>query len=297
MALVGALMPAAAVLHAGGLSTQLGEVVIENLQVGQTYVLSKFANLKMIVTNTSDFPVNLRMEVLKPDSSELRLGALMIPKASWVRLSQDHFKIAPNEQAQSEITISIPDNNDFRGKRFQVIIWSHTLPDEGSGMFLAYGLKSRLIFTIDSVRTPQIGVVDSVDAPGDFVLKPGMIQLDTVPLGILYDVEKREGQVLEITNSCDHEQAFRLQSLPVSKTLTTLEEGFEDTPDASFLKFSEDRFVLQPGQKKTIKVYLNIPVEHNYRGKHYMFIVRAIAENEHIVASVYSRLLASIPKE
>jgi len=59
-------------VEAGGLSTQLGEVVIENLQIGQTYNLKQLANLRLIVTNTSDYSVDLRMDILLPDSSELR---------------------------------------------------------------------------------------------------------------------------------------------------------------------------------------------------------------------------------
>jgi hypothetical protein len=114
-------------MSAGGLSTQLGEVVVENLQVGRIYNLSQLANLKLIVTNTSDYSVNLKMDVLYPDSSELRLGARAIPDTSWISLSQCSFRIAKNERASSEILISVPDKDDLRGQKYQVTIWSHTL--------------------------------------------------------------------------------------------------------------------------------------------------------------------------
>ena len=59
----------------GGLRTQLGEVVIENLQVGQRYNLKDLANLKLIVGNTSDYALQLQMDVLVPSPGELKQEA------------------------------------------------------------------------------------------------------------------------------------------------------------------------------------------------------------------------------
>ena len=82
-----ALMPQSTI--AAGLSTQLGEVVVTNLQIGQTYNLRDLANLQMTVRNTGEDNVNLKMDVLKPETRELRQGAAAIPDISWVTLSQD----------------------------------------------------------------------------------------------------------------------------------------------------------------------------------------------------------------
>jgi hypothetical protein len=161
-------------------------------------------------------------------------------------------------------------------------------------MSLAYGLKTRLIFTTDTAKSTEHNAVQSSTARGDFTLKPEEIRLDNVHGGSLYDVEEQKGVVLEITNPSDHEQSYRLQSLPVSASLATLVAGFSETPDASYLKFSDDRVVVGPHQTKTVRIYLDVPAKKEYRGKHYMFVVRAVAEGEGVVASVYSRLLTSI---
>ena len=91
--------------EAGGLRTQLGEVVIENLQIGQTYNLKQLANVRLIVTNTSDYSVDLRMDVQLPDSSELRKGAEPVPDTSWVRklrlTSQSPFRMMINTWGRS----------------------------------------------------------------------------------------------------------------------------------------------------------------------------------------------------
>ena len=103
-------------LQAGGLSTGLGEVVVENLQVGQTYSLKELANLRLFVTNNSDDSVALKMDILSPDSSELKKGSRPIPDISWLKLSRDTFVLGPNEIALSDITLSIPDENRYLGE-------------------------------------------------------------------------------------------------------------------------------------------------------------------------------------
>jgi hypothetical protein len=279
--------------RAGGLSTQLGEVVIENLQIGQTYNLRQLANLSLTVTNTSDYGVDLRMDILLPDGSELKHGAVPIPDTSWIKLSQNLFKLNPYEKASSDIIISIPDDEQYLGEKYQVTIWSHTLGG-GGAMFLAYGLKSRIIFTTDTVKARKSEVVTSSDASVDFSLEPGEIFLGNVELGKIYDVEKNTGLVLKIVNHGKREQTFRLQSLTVGNSVTILTKEYEDAPDASYLKFSQDKFVLSPQATKTIKMYLEFPPDKQYSSKKYMFVIHAFAGGEKVTTGVYSRLYASI---
>lgn len=280
-------------VEAGGLSTQLGEVVIENLQIGQTYNLKQLANLSLIVTNTCDYDVDLRMDVLLPDSAELRGGAESVPDTSWVSLSRNLFELAPDEKAVSEITLSIPDDARYLGKKYQVTIWSHTLGGSGAGMFLAYGLKSRVIFTTDTVKASQDEVITSSDASVNFSLKPEEIFLTDVELGELYDVGEKSGLVLSVTNPGERKRTFELRSLRVGSSVATLTTGYDEAPDASYLKFSESRFALGPGSTKMVKIYLEFPQERKYSGKHYMFVIQAVAVDEEVTTGVYSRLYAS----
>ena len=282
------------VVKAGGLSTQLGEVVIENLQIGQTYNLKELANLRIIVTNTGDYSVDLRMDILLPDSSELRKGAEPIPDTSWVRLSQNVFVLGPDEKATSDIILSIPEDDKYLGEKYQVTIWSHTLGGKGTGMFLAYGLKTRIIFTTDTVKATKSEVVTSSEASANFTLKPEEIFLDNVEIGKIYDVDKQAGLALRITNPSEHEQTFMLQSLTVGNSAATLTQGYEDAPRASYLRFSENNFVVPPGGAKTIKMYLEFPAEEDYSGKRYMFVIHALTVDEKVTTGVYSRLYASI---
>lgn len=280
--------------QAGGLSTQLGEVVIENLQVGQTYNLKQLANLRLIVTNNCDDSVALKMDIVLPGSSQLKGGAQPLPDTSWVRLSQNSFILGPSEKASADITLSIPDDDLFLGQKYQLAIWSHTVSYGDKGMLLGYGLESRVIFTTDAVRAAAGDIVKSSDASVDLAMMPEAIFLNDVELGTTYDLELGKGLVLSLTNRSDKTQTFRLRSLKVSNSATTLTEGYEDVPDASFLRFSENEFALPPHGTKEVKVFLDFPLRTEYCGRRFMFVVHAYSAGEKVSAGVYSRVYAEI---
>lgn len=277
---------------AGGLSTQLGEVVIENLKIGQTYSLKELANLSLIVTNTSDYKVDLKIEVLIPEFSELRKNSEPIPDPSWIGVDKDFFELPPGEKAISNIIISIPDDEEYFGKRYHAMIWSHTVG--GKGFVLAYGLKTGVIFTIDTTRQVDEDTTTFTKADLNFSLKPEETYLENIEAGKVYDVEKMKSLTLKITNSSGQKTTYQLKSLNVKNSCTTLTKGYEDTPDPSFLKFSEDEFTVSPHQTKEIKMYLTFPQKKEYSGRKYMFVIYASIPDQKVVAGVYSRLYASI---
>jgi hypothetical protein len=131
-------------LEAAGLSTTFSEVTIENLEIGKTYSTKEVASLPLSVINTGKEPVNLKIELLMPQTSELKKGFEPIPSLSWIKLQQAEFKnIKPNETATTDVLIYIPGDKKYWGKGYQVFIWSHTV-----GKAISIGLKSKLLFTI-----------------------------------------------------------------------------------------------------------------------------------------------------
>lgn len=132
-------------LYAGGLSTTFGEVKVENLKIGKEYSLEEVAKFPLIVNNTSDEVLELKVEVLYPKPKELKEDFEPIPDISWITLEKEEFTLKPQEEAKTDVIIRIPDDKKYLGKRYQVYIWSHTV-----GRSLGVGLKSRLLFTIAS---------------------------------------------------------------------------------------------------------------------------------------------------
>jgi hypothetical protein len=120
------------------------------------------------------------------------------------------------------------------------------------------------------------------------------IFLENVGSGEIYDVEKNTGLVLKINNPNEREQIFQLQSLTVGNSVATLTKKYQDAPDASYLKFSESRFVLPPAGTKTIKMYLRFPPGKEHSGKKYLFVIHAFTVDQKVTTGVYSRLYASI---
>ncbi len=131
---------------AGGLSTNLGEVLVQNLGTGGTYCLKELANVTLSVVNRGDDTVFVRATPELPDTSELRQNAEPIPDATWIGIETDSMVLAPGQMGVSDVCISVPADSTLRGRKFQVMLWSRTIPRPGD--FMACGLKSRVLFTV-----------------------------------------------------------------------------------------------------------------------------------------------------
>lgn len=290
LAVVATLAPQAG----AGLATQVGEAVIENLQIGHSYSLKDLANLNLIVTNTGEEEADLQMDVLLPETSELRLTAEVIPDLSWITLTPAFFTLSPGAQAEAEIRVSIPDNPSYLGRTFQFTIWSHTLP-RGGGMALAYGLKTRILFSIDPVAPDFDDQASAGGASVQFSLVPEEFHLDRLTPGVAFDVAKEGGRVLTVTNTGSQPQTLKLRSRKVLGSLATLTPGYQDTPDASFLRFSDDEITVAPGDSKTVELFVEFPPDRKYAGHRYMFLIHGTTSGGRVTTGVYSRLYAELP--
>lgn len=128
---------------AGGLGTTFGEVLVEDLPIGEAYSMEKEANLPLVIHNTSEQKVDLKIEVLSPQEGELKETYQSIPDVEWIEIIQREFVVEPGEFAKTDVIISVPDDEQYRGKKYQVFIWSHTV-----GRAIGVGLKSKLLFTV-----------------------------------------------------------------------------------------------------------------------------------------------------
>ena len=133
-------------LFAGGLSTNLGEVLIQNLETGDSYCLKKLANVTLSVVNRGEDTVFVKATPEVPDTVELRQNAEPIPSAAWITIETDSMVLAPGQMGVSDVCIDVPPDTTLAGRKFQVMLWSRTIPRPGD--FIACGLKSRVLFTI-----------------------------------------------------------------------------------------------------------------------------------------------------
>ena len=284
LVILGFLLPAECGAVAG-LRTTFGEVLIENLVIGETYNLREFVNLPLKVTNKGEEPVNLQIEVLVPKKEAVKEGYEPIPDGSWITLGQGYFVVGPGEDAITDVIISIPDDEKYLGKAYQVYIFSHTVGKPG----VALGLQSRLLFTIAPTREGKIGKPVKPLATLNFEIVPHEIVVVNVPIGKKQSVKKLTGKTLRIINPNDEAYMFKLESISLEDSLWKPKEKFEEV-DPSFLTFSKSKFKVKGKSIKEIKLYLNFPRDEIYAGKTYVFIIRAQVLEQEIPVSMYSKV-------
>ncbi|MBA7511639.1 hypothetical protein ES705_03635 [subsurface metagenome] len=279
------------VAMAVGLKTYFGEVVVENLRIGQTYNLRDLVNLPLEVINTSDYPVDLEMELQYPGGRDKRSGYEPIPSLDWIKLTKTYFTVEPGASAITDVIVSIPDDEKYLGKKYQVNIWSGMPP--GKRAFAA-ALLSRLLITIAPER--KAGKVippekrKKIISSLDFYVTPPNIVVRRLKVGKKVDVERFTGQTLKIMNPNDKAFTYRVSVKRVKDSLAGLKSGFEDTPDASFLTLDKTEVKAGPLSIKEVKMFLDFPEEEQYKGKNYMFIISVEVLGQEIKFSRYAKL-------
>jgi len=293
LSLMLALIVCSKFVQAGGLRTHWGEVAIRNLKIGQPYNIREMNNLPLVIFNTGDEVIDLKIEVLKPEANELKEGFEAIPDVSWVKIGQDLFTVEPNGKASTDVIISIPDDEQYLGKKYQAWIWSHTV---GKGM-VASGLQSRILLTVASAEedSSQKGVGDKgLGGNSDFSVLPYETYVQDAKVGRVCEVEDLTGVTLRVVNPNNKEYAYKIESIRVEDSLLKLKEGYEDCPNPSFLIFSELEFVVPAKGTKEIKMHLAFPNEKEYIGKKYMFVIHTKVIKQVRTHGVYSILYVSI---
>ena len=273
--------------EAGGLSTTFGEVVIENLKIGQTYSVRQLANIPLTVLNTGDRLVELKMDILRPQESELKKGYEPIPDTSWVSLEQSFFTVEPKGKAETDVFISIPDDERYLGGKYHVWIWSHTV-----GGMIGLGLKSRLLFTISPGEAEPAEKERDREVGGNlnFDVEPKEIYLHNIEIGKIYNVEKETGITLNVINPNDQEYIYKVRSIRVADSLLELKEGYEDCPESSFLGFSKTEFTVPARGGEKVQMFVSFPNDRTYAGRKYMFVIHTTQGGVGSYSRVYTSL-------
>lgn len=139
------LFLASSPVWAGGLSTRFVEVKLENLQPGKTYSVKAEKGRELKVSNTTEnITTDIKIAPERPVGHDLVPGYEPIPDLTWVKVEKNYFeKVGPGQSISTDIKITIPAGDLFRGKKYQVYVYSHTA---GAGTF-RIGIMSRILFT------------------------------------------------------------------------------------------------------------------------------------------------------
>ncbi len=134
----------------GGLRSTFAEMKVENLEIGKTYHISKIKNFPLVLWNTSNILLNVKLDILIPQKESLKKGYLPIPHTNWIQVTPDYLDIKPGKTNSAMVIINIPDDKKYLGKNYQVYIWSHTVNKD---VPINIGLKSRILLKIAGERS------------------------------------------------------------------------------------------------------------------------------------------------
>lgn len=269
--------------YAVGITGSFHEVTIQNLRVGQTHHTSQLANLSLVITNTGSRAINLKAEVLSPTKKKLKEGYLSIPNVSWIKLVPENSIIGPGKNQAIDIVISIPDRDEYLGKKYQFNIWSYSTNE-----VVNVGVESRVLFTTFHEK-------GEIKKPLNlnFEVTPEELHIENIKVGKKIDLEKVVGKVLEVKNLGEIGSLYNFESIKVKDSQIKLTKGYEDCPEPSFLTFTEKQIIIGKKSSKKIKMFLLFPKKRKYRKKKYMFIARIKVFSGDVAKEFYCKIYVS----
>ncbi len=274
---------------AGGLSCSIGEVVLDHLQPGHDYSLIQLAHLPLTLTNTSDRPLRIHIEPLMPAASELRHEAEPIPNEGWASASPETLVLQPGHSGQAELNLHLPNFDELLGHRFEVLFWSHSLPEPGE--LLAYGLKSRVIFGVDSVRA---GGDAAPSGELSVALQPAEVYLGHTAGSDAAELTGAGGVPLTVRNTSDHPIHVALEALSPADAETSLDEGYGDLTTIARVTFPEPVLTLAAGEVRQVRAHVTF-ASHAPRSRKLMCVVAATVQDLPVRTRILSRVYADLP--
>ena len=288
-------------LRAQGIATKFADVIMEQVTPGKVYNLRTMRNLPYRVVNMSSATADLSITVEIPQKDALKPDYEAIPDPSWIRVVPSRMKLNAGEEGLADIILQAPDDPLYRLRHFQANIVCQTAEpppgEEGVGLAFRVALASRLRFSVggpgpESVRRMQKKGIyqqlnftlepDSFNIPG--FLAPGK-RIELTELGGRISLINRSSQKLE----------FSLKTIipPAGISAAT---GYESAPEPSWLEVKPDSVKVPGESMKSVSLALKIPDQPEYRGKRYLFVVRATLKGREIPVEVYSRVYVNIAK-
>ena len=260
-----------------GLQSKFGIVTIENLQPGETYNTREIANLPLIVRNTGDKDTTVRIDLLKPQPDSpglLKEKYEVIPDTSWISISNNELEIHAGESQGTDVMITVPDDDKYLGKRYQVDLHIRSLSKE----FIAVALRANLRFTVAPRRLTK----DEADQRKkvekfqkiDFDLLPTKGNVEgPVPLGKEVDLDKEKKVSLKISNPNDADFLYYLDVVHTVEVDMRIAPGYEEIP-LDFVILKNKDVKVPANSIKKIPLAVKIPNEEKYKGRNFLFLIR-----------------------
>lgn len=256
----------------GGLEINYGEILVEHLPLGVAFSMQKSAALPLKISNKSNEKIRAVVTLCKPTKENLASGYESIPDPEWVEIKPSMVEIKPQDSYESDVVVTIPNEDKYAGKKFQAMIDVKTIPDTtGKFVAIAMAVRGKLL-----VQTLTKGTALSPNAPAinlEYSLAPAAIQIKDVKPGKKAWVVTGKNIPVELNNLNNTKMSFLVQSINPKDTLATLDAGYEFCPSPDFLKVENEEISVDGKSKNDIPMSIEIPDKPEYYGKKYIFIV------------------------
>lgn len=294
VALCGLMVPQN--IHAGGIAVKFADVVLENLEPGGVYNLRALRGLTFTVMNNYEATRDFQVLVGPPLPGELEKGYEPIPDPSWVRLVPNTFRLAYRENVRCAIIISLPEDEKYRGRHFQVMLVATIKPDPfAKGVSLVSQVKYRLRFSV-GIEAP-VNMEEQKKKERflvlNFRLEPESLYIRNIEAGKRIELGKKEVPALKVLNLGPEKVILRIKSVSCEKRFGIV-GGYEPTPNPDFLKCTKDTIKAKSNRIRNVPLVLKIPDEPEYRGKKYAFIIMAELRDTEVPLEIYSRVYVQI---
>jgi hypothetical protein len=276
-----------------GLATPNGEITFDNLRIGCTYRFSEFAGdyYKLIIKGEEQGAV--KVELIAAQKDELKPGYEQLPDMSWVALSKSELVGSPTDPAKTDFIISIPDNQEYFGKKYQFYVWSTVAPVSDKGFGVGVGVKSRVLISIAPVAADPDE--KKLREKQSFMKQPLVI----VPLRVSADnaqLGKETAFEIKLINCTDKQLKIKLANVPVEKSPLVLTEGYAKPPSKLKLVIKPNKVTVDAGTIVTVPVSLAVPSDKKLADKKFMFVINAAEESALVNTGSFIKVLIGIIK-
>jgi hypothetical protein len=272
---------------APGISFGPGEIIYNNLQIGQEYDFGVLSNIPFEVQNKSDVSITVQIVKYAPSPGDVKKGYEPVPDLDWISLTQNTIKdIGPGEKRTVSLKIKVPDNKKFLGKKFQVMLQARTT----AGNFMSLGANSRVLFTMSETRDQAKNKLP--EPPARFKVGPEKIEVQDLVLGTTNTSSR-----LTVHNMSKKTMKFAMTLMNGRSAGRRIWAGYLEFPAISLVVPTKNYFTVQPGKRTDVGLKLFLENKKEYQGKKYQFFVDIHTVDEEVVEEFYLPILIELRSE
>ncbi|MEW6556697.1 MAG: hypothetical protein AB1349_05005 [Elusimicrobiota bacterium] len=273
----------------GHIATMFSDIVLEYVEIGESYNLRTLRNCPLIVENRGG-TTDITIEVQKPP--KLAKGYEEIPDLSWIQVVPSKYRLGAGEKGSSDVIISIPNDPALQGRHFQaelsIIEKSIDIPP-GATFIVVGGVKCKIRFSVGSIGPEELLKEKKRKKMMtlNFELDPVNITIkQPVAIGKKINLRKEAGARLTLINRSTEPVPLNMLAI------TTGKDGDYEPGDPKFLTIKPKKLKLKGESMKKLDLYLNIPEGEQYKNKKFVFLIQAQVPAQ-VPVEVFSKLFVT----